>query len=385
MRLKEYQGKELFNKYNIRIPDGFVISDNDDVDEKIDKNIGNINRYNLVVKSQLLIGGRGKAGLIKFCNKKNIKKTIKELLNKKVGKESIKELLIEEKLNIKKEFYLSLTLNRTDKNITLIFSKEGGKDIEELSEKYPDKTIKVPINSKLSLNISNKKISIENYYNKKLLKNNQSIKKLDIELWNIVKKLYQIMIDYDTELVEINPLVLSHNKLIAVDSKIIIDDNALFRHPEFVDKRQEELADIEKKASKYGLEYVELDGNIAVIGNGAGLVMATLDVLDYFNGKPANFLDIGGGASIDKMEKALEIVLMKNPKGVFINIFGGITRCNDIAKGIVNYIKKNRINIPMVIRMIGTNEDEGRAILNKNNIHALDSMEECAKKIVRLV
>lgn len=193
------------------------------------------------------------------------------------------------------------------------------------------------------------------------------------------------MIDYDAELVEINPLVLSDDKLTAADSKIIIDDNALFRHPEFLDKKQEELTEIEREANKYGLQYVELDGDIAVIGNGAGLVMATLDVINYFNGRAANFLDIGGGASVEMMEKALEIVLMKNPKGIFINIFGGITRCDDIANGIVNYVKKNKIKILMVIRMIGTNDKEGRAILNKNNIHALDSMEECAKTVVGLV
>ncbi|MBW3021687.1 ADP-forming succinate--CoA ligase subunit beta, partial [Candidatus Woesearchaeota archaeon] len=210
---------------------------------------------------------------------------------------------------------------------------------------------------------------------------NKEIKNKE-EIIEIIKNLNRLMKEFDCELVEINPLVLSNGEYIAADSKVVLDDNALYRHPEF--KKEEELTDIEKKAAEHGLQYVELDGDIAIIGNGAGLVMSTLDVLKHFGGKPANFLDVGGGASVSVMEKSLEIVLMKKPKGVFINIFGGITRCDEIAQGLVNYIKNNNIEIPMVVRMIGTNEEGGERILNQNGIKSLDSMEECAKNIVEM-
>ncbi len=349
MNLKEYQGKRILKEYGISVPKG-VVSDNKDVEVDGD----------VVVKAQLLIGGRGKAGLIKTANKDNVKEIVSSLLGKDYKGLKINEVLIEEKLDIEKEMYASIIVNRADKCLTLVFSEQGGVDIEQLAKTSPDKVKK------------------KNFYDI------SEIKGLRAEVFEIVKRLYKIMKEKDATLVEINPLVVSKGKLIAADSKIKIDDNALYRQKEF--SKEQELSEIEQLASKDGLQYVELDGNIAVIGNGAGLVMATLDVLEHFKGKAANFLDVGGGASVEVMEKSLEIVLKKKEvKGIFINIFGGITRCDNIANGLVNYLKKKEIKIPLVVRMIGTNEQEAKKILQENNIPSLDSMEECAKKIVELV
>ncbi|MEA3430127.1 MAG: ATP-grasp domain-containing protein [Nanoarchaeota archaeon] len=351
MKLKEYQGKDLFRKYGIKVPEGYVISSIDELhDEK-----------EAIVKVQLLVGGRGKAGGIKVASAANIKEICTELFNSKIKELPVKELLIEDKVDIEKELYLSITINRADKCLTLIFSEAGGVDIES-----------VPKDQIVKINFFKIEDAVEDI-NKKI--NNEKI----IE---IIMNLHKLMTELDCELVEINPLFLSEGKYIAGDSKVILDDNALYKHPEF--KKEEELTEIEKKATEYGLQYVELDGDIAIIGNGAGLVMSTLDVLKYFGGKPANFLDVGGGASVEKMERSLEIVLMKNPKGVFINIFGGITRCDEIAQGLVNYVNNNNVEVPVVVRMIGTNEKEGLQILKQAGIESLDSMEDCAKKIIEM-
>jgi len=347
MKLKEYQGKEIFQEYGIKIPDSFIITNVDQIKEVKGK---------VVLKAQVLQGGRGKAGLIQFATKKDVKEKAEEMFSK-----GVKEILVEERLKAKKEYYLSITIDRLEKKALLIFSKEGGMDIEELAEKYPKKIKKYYLDE----NFSPKKVS----------------KETKIES-GLVEKVYRIFKDYDAELIEINPLALTKKGLVALDSKVIIDDNALYRQ-KF--KKDESLTEIEKKAQEADLSYVELEGNIGIIGNGAGLVMSTLDVVNYYGGKVANFLDVGGGASREKMEKALELVLIKKPKGVFINIFGGITRCDEIAQGLVDYKKNHKIEIPMVIRMIGTNEEEAKEILEKNKIHFINSMEEGAKKIVELV
>ncbi|RLI52065.1 ADP-forming succinate--CoA ligase subunit beta [Candidatus Bathyarchaeota archaeon] len=357
MKLKEYEGKAIFKKYNIPIPNGVVISDLNNLKDKLEKL-----PIDLVVKAQILVAGRKKAGGIIFIDKKNVEEVASSLLYKKIKGMTVKELLIEVKLDVEKEFYISLIVDRSDKKVYLLISLEGGVDIEDLSQSHPEKILKVSADNERD---------IEETLNK--LHNS---KKLGI----IIKSLYKIMKDYDAELVEINPLVESKGKLIAADSKIIIDDNSLFRHPEFKMKR--ELIKIETEAAKHGLNYVELEGDIGVIGNGAGLVMATLDILDYYGGKAANFLDVGGGASIERMEKALEITMTKNPKKIIINIFGGITKCDEIAKGIINFKKKNGITIPMVVRMIGTNEREAKKILEENGIFCMDSMEAAIKKVV---
>jgi succinyl-CoA synthetase beta subunit len=334
MRLKEYEGKEIFKQYGIDVPKGYVVSSADDVKED-----------SAVLKAQVLEGGRKKNGLILISD--NAKEDIKGLLEK------CDEVLVEEKLDIEKELYLSLTIDRFEKCVKLLFCKCGGIDIEDMA----DNVVKI-------------KIETEN----------------DVEaceVSSIAKKLYKIMKETDAELVEINPLVYSNGKYIAADSKIIIDDNALFRHPELV--KENKMCYAEKRAAVCGFNYVELDGDIAVIGNGAGLVMSTLDVLNYYGGKAADFLDVGGGADVKRMEQAIDLVLSRKPKALLINIFGGITRCDEIAQGIVNYKKSKGIEVPMVVRLIGTNEEEGKKILNDNCIASLDSMEDFVKAVVGVV
>jgi len=347
MKLKEYQGKEIFQNYGIKIPDSFLITSPEQIKEI---------KGPVALKAQVLHGGRGKAGLIQFATKKDARKKAEQIFKK-----GVKEILVEEKIKTKKEYYLSITIDRLEKKPLLIFSSQGGIDIEELAEKYPKKIKKYYIDENFSPKEISKEIKIES---------------------GLVEKIYRIFKEYDAELIEINPLALTKKGLLALDSKVVIDDNALYRH-EF--KKDESLTEIEKKAQEADLSYVELNGNIGIIGNGAGLVMSTLDVVNYYGGKVANFLDVGGGASKEQMEKSLELVLIKKPKGIFINIFGGITRCDEIAKGIIDYKKKHKIKIPMVVRMIGTNEEEAKKMLKKNKIHFIDSMEDGAKKIVKLV
>ena len=347
MKLKEYQGKKIFQEHGLKIPDSFLITDPEQIKEI---------EGEVVLKAQVFYGGRRKEGLVQIATQENAKEKAEQIFKKRV-----KEILVEKKIEIKKEYYISITIDRTKKKSLLIFSAEGGIDIEELAEKHPEKIKKYVIDENFSPKNVSKEIGIDQY---------------------VIEKLYKIFQDYDAELVEINPLILADEGLVALDSKIIIDDNALFRQ-DF--KKDESLTELEKKARKADLNYVELGGNIGIIGNGAGLVMSTLDMVNYYGGKVANFLDVGGGANKEKMEQAIDIVLTKKPKGLFINIFGGITRCDEIAQGLIDYKKKHNITIPMVIRMIGTNEKEAKKILEKNNMHFINSMEEGAKKIVGLV
>ncbi|RME54920.1 ADP-forming succinate--CoA ligase subunit beta [Candidatus Woesearchaeota archaeon] len=334
MKLKEYQGKEIFRKYGINVPEGYVVSKPEEV--KDDK---------AVLKAQVLEGSRKKKGLIIVSD--NAKQDVEKLLGK------CSEVLVEEMIQIEKESYLSFTIDRFEKCVKMLYAEEGGIDIEE----NPDKV---------------KKLKVENV---------EDIT-LQGSLKNVATKLFKIMKDYDAELVEINPLAFTKEGLVAVDSKIIIDDNSLFRHLDLVENK---VCLAEDRASMCGFNYVELDGNIAVIGNGAGLVMSTLDVINYYGGKPADFLDIGGGASSERMEEAMRLVLSRNPKVLLINIFGGITRCDEIAKAIVNYKKNNSINIPIIVRMIGTNQKQAQKLLNENCIVALESMEDCVKAAVEVV
>ncbi len=365
MNLTEFQGKELFKKYGIPVSKGFIVSS---IEEVSQEKLNSLNSKQVVVKAQILSGGRGKAGLIKFVSKKSseVKNVVKELLGKELNGFKVREVLIEEKTEFKKEFYLGLTVDRSQKSVLLIFSNQGGIEIEKLAKKSPEKIIAKNIskNEKIEFNVE---------------------KKLEEELIELTNKMLKLMKEKDAELVEINPLALNEkNELIAIDSKIVIDDNALYRQGEFVQQKKQELTELEKKASELGLMYVELNGEIAVIGNGAGLVMSTLDLLNHFGGKPANFLDVGGGASQQQMEKAAEIVLMKKPKALLINIFGGITRCNEIAQGIVKYKNFHEVKVPIVVRMIGTNEAEGKKILQNAGIFCENSMEEAIKKVVSL-
>ncbi|MBT4175106.1 succinate--CoA ligase subunit beta [archaeon] len=322
MKLLESQGKEIFKEYGINIPKQFKL---DEVDQDV------------VVKAQVLVGGRGKAGGIKLANKTNVKDVSQQILGMQIKGEEVKQVLIEEKLNIEEEHYLSVTVDRNSKGYICVASAKGGVNIEDV----PKEDI---VKGKFE-NIKDKVCAGKQ---------------------KLFQKLLQIAKEKDAILVEINPLVLSDHKLYAADSKVIIDDNALFRQ--------------DFEGEKEGGNYVELDGDVGIIGNGAGLVMGTLDTLAYYGGKPANFLDVGGGSSTEVVEDAIDRVLEnKNVKKLLVNIFAGISRCDEVAQAIVN----KKIGIPMVVRMVGTNQEKGREILLANGIKAFDSMEECVKEIVK--
>ena len=356
MKLFEYEAKALFRKYGIPVPKGKVVHECSFV--------GLRNKL-YAVKAQVLVGGRGKAGGVKIGKGKELPKLCKLIMGKKIKGEKVTSVLEERALDIAKEYYLGFTIDRANRSYVLLFSSMGGVDIEEVAEKYPNKIVKIPF-----AEFSKKEIG-------------KKIREKGIV--DMATKLFKLFYDYGATLVEINPLVLTKKgKIIAADAKLVLDDNAFYRDKEFSGHR--ELTKLEKEAAKGGINYVELDGRIAIIGNGAGLVMGTLDTVSYFGGKPANFLDVGGGTGADVMQRALKIALSKKGiKGLFINIFAGITRCDEIAEGLVAYKKKNKIKIPVVVRMIGTNEKKGRSLLEKNGIHAMDNMEKGAKKIVSLV
>ncbi|MCD6485052.1 MAG: ADP-forming succinate--CoA ligase subunit beta [Candidatus Odinarchaeota archaeon] len=375
MKLYEYEAKEIFRKYDIPVPTSALAKDLEEAKKAATK-VG----FPIVVKAQVLVGGRGKAGGVKIANdEKELEEIAEKILGMKIKGERVTAVLIEKKVDIKKELYLSVTVDRSKKAPLIIASALGGVDIEEIAEKYPEKIIKRYIDTEIGfkryigLEIANK-LNID--LNKKVFS-----KQLE-QLWKIFE-------DFDAELVEINPLVLQEDgTIVAADAKMIIDDNSMFRHKDFeekLEKRTAEYSARELAARENGMAYVELDGDIGIIGNGAGLVMATMDVVKLYGGKPANFLDVGGGASAERMKKALEIVSSHpNVKVIFINILGGITKCDDMANGIVAATRELNLSQKIVIRLIGTNEEAGKKILTDNGFHALDSMEEAAKKAVDL-
>lgn len=347
MKLKEYAAKEIFRRYSIPIPRGFLVKGIED--------LAAVDLRGAVVKAQVLVGGRGKAGGIAYADSSNLRDTVERLLGSEIRGERVNEVLVEERLEIQEEWYLALTVDGAEKGIVCLFSTQGGMEVEEMARM--GKMVRLLYTPGMALPRPGATL--------------------------LAHKLYEIMRQYDAELVEINPLAVTEGGLVAADAKMIIDENALFRQPGLA-FMEEAVGGAEKKAREYDLQYVELEGDIAVIGNGAGLVMATLDVLEHYGGRPANFLDVGGGAGVERMEKALEVVLLKRPKKVFINIFGGITRCDEIALGIVNYKERVGIKIPIVVRMIGTNEGEAKEILRTHGIHALDSLEEGVRRVVEL-
>ncbi|MGQ4834606.1 MAG: ADP-forming succinate--CoA ligase subunit beta [Candidatus Asgardarchaeia archaeon] len=376
MRLYEYESKELFKKEKIPVPNGTVVKS---VDEalKVAKNIG----YPVVVKAQVLVGGRGKAGGVKIAeNPENLEKIAEQILSMRIKGEKVSSLLIEQKLEISQELYLSIFLDRSRGCPLIIMSELGGVDIEEVATKNPEKIVKRYVNPLIGL---------KNYHILDILSKinvSESVKK---QIRDIIIKLWKIFSNNDAELVEINPLVITDDaKVVAADAKILLDENALFKHPDFLallETRKGEYSQRELEAMNYGMSYVELDGTIGIIGNGAGLVMSTMDVVKYYGGDPANFLDVGGGASAERMFKALKIVSSNpNVRVIFINILGGITRCDEMAQGIIQAIQELRLNTPLVIRLVGTNEEEGRNHLQEHGIHAFDNMESAAKKAVEI-
>ena len=382
MNIHEHQAKELLKKYGANVPNGVFALTVKDILEKAK----NLNSQKLVLKAQIHAGGRGKAGGVKILNDiSELEKESNNLLGKKLithqtgpsGK-IVKRLYVEEPSDIDKEFYLSCLVDRGNSKIALISSDQGGMDIEEVAKKNPNKinTIKVDFNKSISDLDCEKVIKIFD------LKPDQSL-----EAMNIVKSIYKLFIDLDASMVEINPLILTkQGKIICLDAKINFDDNALFRHPEISalrDLNEEDPTEIE--ASKYDLSYIKLDGSIGCMVNGAGLAMATMDIIKLYGEEPANFLDVGGGASKEKVSEALKIIISdKNVKGILINIFGGIMKCDVLAQGVVDAAKEVKINVPLVVRLAGTNFEKGKDILDKSGLKIISAtdLNSAAEKIV---
>ncbi len=377
MKLYEYEAKEIFSKYEMPTPKGELAASPRQAREIATK-LG----VPVAVKAQVLVSGRGKAGGILFAvSPRETEILTRKLLDTQIKATKVQSVLVEEKLAIKKELYFGITTDRSSQSYVAIASSEGGMDIEEVAATMPEKIVKVLINPLYGF---------RSYHACQIARKLGYAGNQLHDLTRIFIQLYKVAMDYDVELTEINPLVeMVEGKFVVADARLLIDDNALYRHPEYKERlvqERTELSPQEVEAQKSRLAYVSLDGNIGVIGNGAGLVMATLDVIQLCGGSPANFLDVGGGASADKMALALNLVLSDpEVKVVFINILGGITRCDEIANGILEAKKRVGFVKPIVIRLVGTNEEEGRTILTEAGIHVLDSMEEAAMRAVKMV
>jgi succinyl-CoA synthetase beta subunit len=376
LKLFEYEAKTILAKYGIPTPQGGLATSASQAKEVASKL-----KPPVVIKAQVLVAGRGKAGGILFASSAEEAETAaNKLLNMQIKGIPVKSVWIEEKIQIKKELYFGITTDRFNQSYVAIASAAGGMEIEEIAAKTPEKVIKLLINPEYGF----RSFHARQMATKMGYAGNQIS-----ELGKVLERLYCIGMDYDAELIEMNPLVETvDGKFAAADARIILDDNALFRHQEYKKRLLEgesELSPQELEAMKNDLAYVKLDGNIGVIGNGAGLVMATLDTIQYYGGKPANFLDVGGGAPSEKTALALKIVLSDpNVRALFINILGGITRCDEVARGILEAKEKVGVTKPMVIRLVGTNEEEGKRILTNAGIHVLESMEEAAQRAVEI-
>jgi succinyl-CoA synthetase beta subunit len=385
MNIHEHQAKELLKEFGAPVSKGIVIYNLDEIDKKIKE----LKSKSFVLKAQIHAGGRGKAGGVKLVRDINeLKKEAKILFGKRLvtpqtgpnGKE-VKRLYIEEASEISDEYYLSCLIDRQTSKIAFISSKEGGIDIEEVASKNPEKII----TTKVELSKEIKSIDIEKII--KPFKFNQSQM---TEAFNLIKSIYKTLVEKDANLIEINPLIITKSgKIVCLDAKINFDDNALFRRPEILqlrDLNEEDPKEIE--ASKHDLAYIKLDGSIGCMVNGAGLAMATMDIIKLYGESPANFLDVGGGASKEKVSAAFKLILSdKNVKGILINIFGGIMRCDVLAQGVVEAAKETKLNVPLVVRLAGTNYKEGKSILDESGLKILSAsdLNDAAKKIVSAI
>ena len=385
MNIHEHQAKELLRKFGAPVPNGIAVYNLKELKDASKK----IKTSKIVLKAQIHAGGRGKAGGVKVVNNfDELKEEARELFGKVLvthqtgpqGRE-VKRLYLEDASEIAKEFYLSCLVDRASSKIAFISSAEGGMDIEEVASKTPEKilTTRLNISDKVS---DNDILNILKPYNLKETALDDGKK--------IIQALYQALIKTDANLIEVNPLILTKdNKVICLDAKINFDDNALFRHPEILEYRDLNEEDpMEIEASKYDLAYIKLDGEIGCMVNGAGLAMATMDIINLYGSEPANFLDVGGGASKEKVSAAFKIILSdKNVKGILINIFGGIMKCDVIAEGVIAAAKETELNIPLVVRLAGTNFEKGKEILNNSGLTIIpaDDLNDAAKKIVEAI
>tara|TARA_Y100001936_G_scaffold248472_1_gene296427 strand:+ start:647 stop:1807 length:1161 start_codon:yes stop_codon:yes gene_type:complete len=385
MNIHEHQAKEILKKYGAKVPRGVFAFKVEDLLEKAN----NLKKEKYVLKAQIHSGGRGKAGGIKLVNNLDeLEKEAENLIGKTLvtnqtgaNGRKVSRLYVEEVSEINKEFYLSCLVDRTSSKITFISSDQGGMDIEEVAKKNSEKiiTTKVEFRSQISEDDCKK---IVNIFNLNKEANENAIK--------LIQSIYKMFIELDASLVEINPLILTKdNQIVCLDAKMKFDDNAIFKHPEIKELRdlnEEEETEIE--ASKYDLAYIKLDGNIGCMVNGAGLAMATMDIIKLYGEEPANFLDVGGGASKEKVSAAFKIILSdKNVKGILINIFGGIMRCDVLAKGLVEAAREIKINVPLVVRLAGTNFKEGKEILENSGLEIISASDlgDAAKKIVEAI
>jgi succinyl-CoA synthetase beta subunit len=385
MNIHEHQAKKILKKYGAVVPEGvFAFT----VDELLEK-VKSLKTEKFVLKAQIHAGGRGKAGGVKILNTiEELTNAAKELLGKTLvthqtspeGRE-VKRLYVEESSNIDKEFYLSCLVDRASSKIAFISSDQGGMDIEEVANNTPEKiiTTKIDITDEISDVDCEKIIEIYNL--------TDDVKKQAILL---IKSVYNMFIGTDANMVEVNPLILTkEKKIICLDAKVNFDSNALFKHPEIIELRdlnEEDPAEIE--ASKHDLAYIKLDGSIGCMVNGAGLAMATMDIIKLYGKEPANFLDVGGGASKEKVSAALKIILSdNNVKGILINIFGGIMRCDVLAQGVVDAAKEINISVPLVVRLAGTNFKEGKKILDNSGLKLIsaENLDDAAQKIVEAI
>ena len=382
MNIHEHQAKQILKKYGAIVPEGvFALS----VDELV-KKAKSLNTKKFVLKAQIHAGGRGKAGGVKILNTiEELGEAAKKLMGKTLvthqtgpeGRE-VKRLYVEESSNIEKEFYLSCLVDRASSKIAFISSDQGGMDIEEVAKTDQEKivTTKVDISDEISEREGEKIVKVFNLDNT-----------VKLQAISLIKSIYKMFIKTDANMVEINPLILTkEKKIICLDAKVNFDSNALFRHPEIIELRDFNEEDpIEIEASKHDLAYIKLDGSIGCMVNGAGLAMATMDIIKLYGKEPANFLDVGGGASKEKVSAALKIILLdKNVEGILINIFGGIMRCDVLAQGVVDAAKEIDISVPLVVRLAGTNFKEGKKILENSKLKLIsaDNLDDAAKKII---
>jgi succinyl-CoA synthetase beta subunit len=384
MKIHEYQAKELFRKYHVPTPEGGVSDSLAGI-----KNIAGELGLPVAVKAQIHAGGRGKGGGVKLARTESEVAAAADsilgmtLVTKQTGPEGrvVKKILVEKGVGIEKELYLSIIPDRETACITIVASQDGGMDIEEVAAKSPERIIKVPVNPITG---------IQGYHLRQVMFGIELAKPLMKEFSAVLRNLYNLFVDYDCSMVEINPLIVTDDsRIVALDAKMDIDSNALFRHSDIREMHDPNEDDpTEAEAAEYGLNYINLDGNVGNMVNGAGLAMATMDIIKQAGAEPANFLDVGGGANAEMVENGFRLILSDSKvKGILINIFGGILRCDVLAQGVVQAAKKVGLSLPVVVRMEGTNVDEGRRILAESGLELINAIDlaDAAKKVAGIV
>ena len=388
MKIHEYQGKSILKKYNVPIQDGYTINNVAKAAETIQKVQKDFNTNDVIIKAQIHAGGRGKGGGIKYSSDfnsalKNANQVLgMNLKTHQTGEngKKVNTVYITEAFNIKKEYYAAITLDRSTKKDVFMVSTEGGMDIEAVAKDNPEKIVKIWIDPDKDLDEKDGKVLSD------ALKFSSDLTNQAVDIFKNMYKCYKEM---DCSLLEINPLILSDdNKIVALDAKFNFDSNALFRHPEIIDMRDETEEDsMELEASKYNLNYIRLEGNVGCMVNGAGLAMATMDIIKISGGDPANFLDVGGAANADTIKNGFKIILKdKNVKAVLINIFGGIVRCDRVADGVIQAVNDLGLKVPVVVRLEGTNSDIAKKYLSESKVKIIpaDNLKDAAKKVVKV-